>query len=97
MAAMAMIRTNKAISNAAPRLGLGSVAGLTLARGCVAGFDLDLPATQQIALALLRRLHFLLPRRYRPVSSAAIARAMVLAAQEALPGFRILESDKLQA
>jgi len=52
---------------------------------------------EQFALALLRRLPFLLPRRYRPVSCAAVARAMVLAALQGTPGFRILESDELQA
>jgi uncharacterized protein YbjT (DUF2867 family) len=44
-----------------------------------------------------RRLGFLLPGRYRPVAAAAVADALVRAAQQDRPGSRVIESRELAA
>jgi uncharacterized protein YbjT (DUF2867 family) len=53
-------------------------------------------AGEQIALATLTRLPFLLPKKYRPVADVAVARALVDAAKRAEPGAHIVESDAIQ-
>jgi uncharacterized protein YbjT (DUF2867 family) len=51
---------------------------------------------EQIALATLKRLPFLLPKKYRPVADVAVARAMIDAAKREEPGVHIIESDRMQ-
>jgi uncharacterized protein YbjT (DUF2867 family) len=53
-------------------------------------------AGEQVALAMLKRLPFLLPKKYRPVADIAVARAMIDAAKHAEPGVRIIDSNRMQ-
>lgn len=43
-----------------------------------------------------KRFGWLAPGRYRPVSAAAVALALVLAAREDRPGMRIIESEEIR-
>jgi uncharacterized protein YbjT (DUF2867 family) len=51
---------------------------------------------ERAALALLQPLRFLVPRKYRPIEAAAVARAMVEAAHRGPSGFTVVESDAMQ-
>jgi uncharacterized protein YbjT (DUF2867 family) len=51
---------------------------------------------EQVALAALKRLPFLLPKKYRPVADIAVARAMVDAAKREEPGMHLIDSDRMQ-
>lgn len=42
-----------------------------------------------------KRLSFLAPARYKPVAARAVAAALVRAAEENVPGSRIIESDRI--
>jgi uncharacterized protein YbjT (DUF2867 family) len=42
-----------------------------------------------------KRLSFLAPTRYKPVAARAVAAALVRAAEEDVPGTRIIESDRI--
>lgn len=48
---------------------------------------------ERIALAVLKPLAFLLPRRIRPVTTTAVARTLLEAALTAKPGVHIIESE----
>lgn len=52
---------------------------------------------ERIALALLKPLAPLVPKKYRAIDAAAVARALFHHALYAEPGTRIVESDALQA
>jgi uncharacterized protein YbjT (DUF2867 family) len=47
------------------------------------------------ALAVLRPLAPLIPRSWRPIEAATVARGMVVALQQAQPGVRVVESAEL--
>jgi uncharacterized protein YbjT (DUF2867 family) len=49
-----------------------------------------------LTLALTAPLAPLIPRAWRPIAAATVARAMVLALAQALPGRRVIESAELQ-
>jgi uncharacterized protein YbjT (DUF2867 family) len=51
---------------------------------------------ERAALAVLQPLRSLLPRKYRPVSAAAVAQAMLRHAAESPAGFTVIESDAMQ-
>jgi len=51
---------------------------------------------ERVALAVLQPLRFLVPRKYRPVSAAAVAQAMLTSAKRGPAGFTVVESDALQ-
>ncbi|HSQ73751.1 MAG TPA: hypothetical protein VLM87_15160, partial [Rubrivivax sp.] len=51
---------------------------------------------ERIALALTAPLAPLIPKAWRPVPAATVARAMRRALAEARPGLRIIESSELQ-
>jgi uncharacterized protein YbjT (DUF2867 family) len=51
---------------------------------------------ERIALALTAPLMPLLPRAWRPIEAATVARAMLKLAAEATPGVRVVESAALQ-
>jgi uncharacterized protein YbjT (DUF2867 family) len=44
---------------------------------------------------IAKRLSFLAPARYKPVAARAVAAALVRAAEENVPGSRIIESDRI--
>ena len=50
---------------------------------------------ERFALAVMKPLAFLLPRRIRPVTTTAVARTLLEAALAAEPGVRIIESDAI--
>ncbi|MCF8179015.1 MAG: NAD(P)H-binding protein [Sulfuritalea sp.] len=50
---------------------------------------------EQLGLAVSRVLRPLIPRRYRPVSAAAIARALLRSALDAVPGDHVIESEAI--
>jgi uncharacterized protein YbjT (DUF2867 family) len=52
---------------------------------------------EQIALALTRPLSGLIPRAWRPIEAATVARAMLRALQERGPGRHVIESGELQS
>ncbi len=49
----------------------------------------------QLALVAARLLRPLIPRRYRPVTAARIARALLEGVLQGQPGERIVESEQL--
>jgi len=51
---------------------------------------------EQFALALTAPLSALIPKAWRPISAATVARAMMRALADARPGVRIVESAELQ-
>ncbi len=51
---------------------------------------------EQLALVAARLLRPLIPRRYRPVTAARIARALLEGVLQGQPGERIVESEQLQ-
>lgn len=55
----------------------------------------DFRLGETLGLAAARLLGPLIPRRYRPVAAAAVARVMLDAALRAAPGMRVIESDAL--
>jgi uncharacterized protein YbjT (DUF2867 family) len=52
---------------------------------------------ERVALMVLQPVRWLVPRKYRPVSDVAVARAMVAFAERGLAGFHIVPSDAIQA
>jgi uncharacterized protein YbjT (DUF2867 family) len=62
----------------------------------LAGERKESRAGEQVALAALKRLPFLLPKKYRPVADVAVARAMIAAAKRGQPGIHVVESDEIQ-
>lgn len=52
---------------------------------------------EQWALAVLRPLAPLIPRSWRPIQAAAVARGMIVALQQARPGMRVVESSELMS
>ena len=50
---------------------------------------------EQVGLAVARCFRPLIPRRYRPVSAAAIARKLLRSALDAAPGEHIIESEAI--
>ena len=50
---------------------------------------------ERLALAMMKPLAFLLPRRIRPVTTAAVARTLMEAALAAEPGVKIIESEAI--
>lgn len=52
---------------------------------------------EQVGLAVARCFRPLIPRRYRPVSAAAIARRLLQSALDAVPGEHIIESEAITA
>jgi uncharacterized protein YbjT (DUF2867 family) len=50
---------------------------------------------ERLALAVMQSIAFLLPRRIRPVTTTAVARALLKAALAAEPGVRIIESEAI--
>jgi hypothetical protein len=50
---------------------------------------------ERLALAMMKPLAFLLPRRIRPVTTAAVARTLLEAALAAEPGVKIIESEAI--
>jgi len=52
---------------------------------------------ERLALALARPLAPLIPKRYRAIPAAAVARAMLQFVEEGADGVRVVESDRLQA
>ena len=51
---------------------------------------------EALAQMLAPALAWLTPRRLRPINAATVARAMLVALDDARPGLRVLESDELQ-
>lgn len=51
---------------------------------------------EQLALVAARLLRPLIPRHYRPVTAARIARALLEGVLQGQPGERIVESEQLQ-
>jgi uncharacterized protein YbjT (DUF2867 family) len=51
---------------------------------------------EKLALTLTAPLSGLIPKAYRPIAAAAVARAMQRAIAQAKPGLRVLESGELQ-
>jgi uncharacterized protein YbjT (DUF2867 family) len=51
---------------------------------------------EQLALALTAPLARLIPKAWRPIAAATVARAMLRALDQARPGVRIIESAELQ-
>jgi uncharacterized protein YbjT (DUF2867 family) len=52
---------------------------------------------ERMALAVLQPIRWLVPRKYRPVSDVAVARAMIAFAKRDLAGFHVVSSDEIQA
>jgi uncharacterized protein YbjT (DUF2867 family) len=52
---------------------------------------------EQVALMVLQPARWLVPRKYRPVTDVAVARAMVAFAKRGLSGFHVVPSDAIQA
>jgi hypothetical protein len=52
---------------------------------------------ERVALAVLQRLRFLVPRRYRPIFAGAVAQAMLDRAKRGRAGFSVIESDAMLA
>jgi uncharacterized protein YbjT (DUF2867 family) len=52
---------------------------------------------EKLALTLAAPLSALIPKAYRPIAAATVARAMQRAINEARPGVRVLESAELQS
>jgi uncharacterized protein YbjT (DUF2867 family) len=52
---------------------------------------------EQWALAMLRPLAPLIPRSWQPIEAATVARAMIVALQQAQPGVRVVESAELMS
>lgn len=50
---------------------------------------------ERFALAVMKPLAFLLPRRIRPITTAAVARTLLEAALKPDPGLRIIESEAI--
>lgn len=50
---------------------------------------------EQIGLWFSKRLSVIIPKRYQPIATQNVARAMLIAALEAKPGLNIIESDQL--
>jgi uncharacterized protein YbjT (DUF2867 family) len=76
------------------RLGYGAVC--IFRPSFLAGERKESRRGEQVALATLKRLPFLLPKKYRPVADVAVARAMIDAAKRGEPGVHIIESDRIQ-
>jgi uncharacterized protein YbjT (DUF2867 family) len=81
-------------------VGLG-FASLVIARPSLLAGDraaLGQPARagERLALALTAPLASLIPRAWRPIDAATVARAMQRALAEGRPGARIVESAELQ-
>ena len=51
---------------------------------------------ERVAVAVARPLAPLIPARWRPITAARVARAMLRAVAEAQPGVRVVESKELQ-
>ena len=70
---------------------------IALRPSLLAGARSEYRAGERLALAVLKPLHFLVPRNYRPIAARAVARAMIDCAKRDLRGFEVLESGALQA
>lgn len=62
----------------------------------LAGQRIEHRAAERFALAGLKFANPLLPRKYRSIPAAAVARAMIASGKESKPGLTIIESDRLQ-
>jgi len=70
---------------------------LTLVRpSLLAGERSERRPAEQLALRVAAPIGALLPRRYRPVPAAAVARCMIDAVFRGAPGVRVVESDRIQ-
>ncbi len=49
-----------------------------------------------IGAAITRPLGWLMPKAWRPIEAASVARALIVALQQARPGLRVVESGELQ-
>lgn len=72
-------------------------ASLTIARPSLldGGPRTDARPAEALSLLLVKSAGRLVPRRYRAVATNAVARHMLAAALDAVPGRRIIESDQL--
>jgi uncharacterized protein YbjT (DUF2867 family) len=52
---------------------------------------------EKLALALTAPFHALIPKAYRPIAAATVARALLHAVAQGQPGVRVLESADLQS
>ncbi len=79
-------------------LGFGSVvvARPSLLTGDRAALDQPPRPGERLALAVTAPLAGLIPKAWRPIAAATVARAMRRALDEARPGLRIVESGELQ-
>ena len=72
-------------------------ASLTIARPSLldGGRRSDVRPVEALSLVLARSAWWLLPRRYRAVATDTVARHMLAAALDAVPGRRVIESEQL--
>ena len=76
---------------------LGYGAAIAFRPSLLAGDRVEQRTGERIALAVMQPLRRLVPRKYRPVSDVAVARAMVAFAKRGVKGFHIVSSDEIQA
>jgi uncharacterized protein YbjT (DUF2867 family) len=72
------------------------IARPSLLAGNRAALDQPLRAGERLALAVTAPLTALIPKAWRPIQAATVARALLRALAEAAPGVRVLESAALQ-
>ena len=76
---------------------LGYHAAIAFRPSLLAGNRAERRLGEQVALMLLQPARWLLPRKYRPVTDVAVARAMVAMAKRGLAGFHVVQSDAISA
>jgi len=76
---------------------LGYRAAIAFRPSLLAGDRREHRLGERMALMVLQPLHWLVPRKYRPVADEAVARAMVVFAGRGLAGFHVVPSDAIQA